>query len=264
MRIVKRLARPHVMRMDSFVLVLVAALVFILAGFVKGVIGMGLPTIVVGLLSLVTSPAEAVALMLAPSMLTNVWQAWAGSSFKSIARRLWPAFLGICAGTWLPGVIGVGLLTPEAAQRGRVALGVTLAIYAALGLANIRFSLRAGVEPWLGPCVGLATGVLSAATGVFMIPAVPYYQAIGLSADEFVQAQGISYTISTFALAVLLMSGGLLQTGTMSMSMLAVAPALLGMAAGQYLRQAIRPDVFRLCFYIGMFALGAHLALLQR
>jgi uncharacterized protein len=249
---------------DSTLIVALAVFAFLLAGFVKGVIGMGLPTITVGLISLVLSPAEAVALMLVPSFVTNVWQGLAGPHFQAIVRRLWPTLLGLCAGTWIAPMIGVGFLTPEAATRGRITLGVTLIVYAVLGLANIRFRLRAGTEPWLGPIVGVATGILSAATGVYMIPAIPYYQAIGLEKDELVQAQGVSYTVSTVALAVLLLGNGVLHASNATASAVAVLPAILGMVLGQHIRARVRPEVFRLCFYLGMLALGAHLALLHR
>jgi uncharacterized membrane protein YfcA len=249
---------------DLTLIVALAGCAFVLAGFVKGVIGMGLPTITVGVLSLMLAPAEAVALMLVPSLVTNVWQGIAGPHLATIVRRLWPTMIGLCAGTWLAGVTGLALLTPEAASRGRIALGATLVVYAALGLCDIRFRLRAGTEPWLGPVVGVATGVLSAATGVYMIPAVPYYQAIGLDKDALVQTQGVSYTVSTLALAALLMGNGVLHTANASLSTAAVVPAILGMMVGQYVRGRVRPDVFRLCFHLGMLALGAHLALVHR
>jgi uncharacterized membrane protein YfcA len=51
------------------------ALTFVLAGFVKGVIGLGLPTVGMGLLAIVMTPAQAAALLVAPSFITNVWQA---------------------------------------------------------------------------------------------------------------------------------------------------------------------------------------------
>jgi uncharacterized membrane protein YfcA len=249
---------------ETVLLVAVGTFAFVLAGFVKGVIGMGLPTIVVGVLSLVTSPAEAVALMLVPSLVTNVWQALAGRHLATIVQRLWPALVGICLGTGLAVVLGVGLLTPEAAGRARITLGSTLAVYALLGLARVRFRLPARAEPWAGPLVGIGTGVLSAATGVYMIPAVPYYQAIGLEKDELVQAQGVSYTVSTLALATLLMSGGVLNQGNTALSAVAVAPALAGMAVGQLVRMRVRPEVFRFWFHVGMLVLGAHLALVHR
>jgi uncharacterized membrane protein YfcA len=237
-----------------------AALVFVLAGMVKGVLGVGLPTIAVGLLSIVMSPAESVALMLVPALLTNVWQAFAGRYFWRILRRLWPTFVGILAGTFIASRVGLGLLSPEAASGTRVALGITLLIYAVIGLARVKLHVPAGAEPWLGSLVGLLTGMLSAVTGVYMIPAVPYYQAVGFDPDEFVQAQGLSYTVSTLALMALLLGGNVLDKSNMSASVIAVIPAVLGMVLGQAIRNAVRPEVFRLCFYLGMGALGAHLA----
>ena len=73
--------------------------IFVLAGFVKGVIGLGLPTVAMGLLALVMTPAQAAALLVVPSFLTNVWQAM-GPELIPLVRRLWPMLLGICAGVW--------------------------------------------------------------------------------------------------------------------------------------------------------------------
>src|SRR5688500_12206198 len=70
-------------------LVLVTA-TFLLAGFVKGVVGLGLPTIAMGLLSLAVAPAEAAVLLIVPSLVTNVWQLVAGPRVGALLRRLWP------------------------------------------------------------------------------------------------------------------------------------------------------------------------------
>ncbi|MBN9265741.1 MAG: sulfite exporter TauE/SafE family protein, partial [Hyphomicrobium sp.] len=50
------------------------AAVFVLAGLTKGVIGLGLPTISMGLLALVMPPVQAAALLALPSFVTNFWQ----------------------------------------------------------------------------------------------------------------------------------------------------------------------------------------------
>jgi hypothetical protein len=73
-------------RMTSFVLAAITA-IFVLAGFVKGVIGLGLPTVAMGLLALVMTPAQAAALLVVPSFLTNVWQAM-GPELTPLVRRL--------------------------------------------------------------------------------------------------------------------------------------------------------------------------------
>jgi uncharacterized membrane protein YfcA len=105
----------------------------------------------------------------------------------------------------------------------------------------------------------LITGIITSATGVFVIPAVPYLQALGLERNPLVQALGLSFTISTLALAGGLLWNGALGGGELGASLLALVPALLGMWLGQWLRQRISALVFKRVFFIGMGALGLHL-----
>lgn len=238
-------------------LLVVILLTFLLAGLVKGVIGLGLPTIAVGLLSLAMSPAEAAALLVVPSLVTNIWQLAAGPSFTALARRLLPMMLGVCLGTWA----GSGLLTGAGAAQASVALGVALLAYAGLGLTTLRLSVPPAWERPLAPVIGIATGLVTAATGVFVIPAVPYLQALGLGKDDLVQALGLSFTVSTVAMAGSLAHEGAFGGTDATLSLLALVPALGGMGLGQWLRGRISPEMFRRCFFLGLLALGAHLAL---
>jgi uncharacterized membrane protein YfcA len=242
-------------RMTSFVLAAITA-IFVLAGFVKGVIGLGLPTVAMGLLALVMTPAQAAALLVVPSFLTNVWQAM-GPELIPLVRRLWPMLLGICLGTWLGG----GLLTADDGTRASVGLGVVLALYGVLGLTSVEFSVPARLEPWLSPLIGGITGIVTAATGVYMIPSAPYLQAIGLKTEGLVQALGLSFTVATVALATTLVQDGALQISVAGASVAALAPALLGMVLGQWVRARVRSETFRICFFAGSLLLGAHLAL---
>ncbi|MSP49580.1 MAG: sulfite exporter TauE/SafE family protein [Alphaproteobacteria bacterium] len=235
----------------------VILLTFLVAGCVKGVIGLGLPTIAVGLLSLAMTPAEAAALLVVPSLVTNLWQLAAGPSFAALALRFWPMMLGVCVGTWA----GSGLLTGANAGGASTALGAALMVYALLGLTTLRLAVPSAWERGLAPAVGAATGLVTAATGVFVIPAVPYLQALGLGKDDLVQALGLSFTVSTVALALSLAREGAFDGTDAGLSLLALAPALGGLWLGQWLRGRISPEVFRRCFFLGLLALGAHLAL---
>jgi uncharacterized membrane protein YfcA len=231
---------------------------FLLAGLVKGVAGLGLPTVAVGLLSIVMTPMEAASLLLVPSFVTNVWQLAAGPSLGALLRRLWPMLLCIFAGT----MAGGALVPRDTAADATTALGIALVLYALIGLAAVRLLVPQRLEAWLSPAVGLVTGLVTAATGVFVIPAVPYLQALGLDKEDLVQALGLAFTTSTVALAASLAVGGGFKPGVAGMSLYALAPALAGMLLGQWVRNRIRPDVFRTCFFAGLLALGLHLALL--
>ena len=105
------------------------------------------------------------------------------------------------------------------------------------------------------------TGIVSGATGVFVIPAVPYLQALGFSRDDLVQALGLSFTVSTVALAVALGAQGAVATDRMMLSLLALVPAMIGMWAGQRLRHRISPATFRRVFLVFLLLLGTEMVL---
>ncbi|MCQ0170183.1 hypothetical protein B8W70_00730 [Pseudomonas sp. 1239] len=236
---------------------LLVVLTFVLAGTVKGVIGLGLPTVAMGLLGLAMSPAQAAALLIVPSTVTNLWQLAAGGHLRALLRRLWPMQLMIFIGTLL-GSVWLGIDSGAWAAH---ALGVALLVYALYGLCHPGLHLAPRHERWLGPLCGLVTGIITAATGVFVIPAVPYLQALGLHREQMVQALGLSFTVSTLALAVGLAGQGALGGEALGASLVVLIPALLGMWLGQCLRQRISAVLFKRCFFIGLALLGAHLAL---
>ncbi|NER62284.1 sulfite exporter TauE/SafE family protein [Pseudomonas sp. MAFF212428] len=236
---------------------LLVIITFVLAGAVKGVIGLGLPTVAMGLLGLALPPAQAAALLIVPSTLTNLWQLAAGGHLRTLVQRLWPMLALIFVGTLL-GSVWLGIDSGAWAAH---ALGAALLAYAVYGLYHPGLHLARRHEGWLGPLCGLVTGVITAATGVFVIPAVPYLQALGLNRDQMVQALGLSFTVSTLALAVGLAGQGALGSAALGASLLVLAPALLGMLLGQWLRQRISAALFKRCFFIGLGLLGAHLLL---
>jgi uncharacterized membrane protein YfcA len=234
--------------------------VFVAAGVVKGVIGLGLPTVSMALLALWMAPVEAAALLIVPSLVTNLWQIRPWSSVPAMWRRIAGMQVGVCAGTWA----GALLFGAPAAAWASVLLGVALMVYAVWGLMGRSFVIAPCHERWLGPLIGVLTGLVTAVTGVFVVPAVAYLQALGLQRDALVQAMGISFTTSTVALAVALAfdmgHGGSYSAMTLALSVAMLLPALVGMAAGQWLRERLSPAVFKRCFLIGLGLLGAYMA----
>jgi uncharacterized membrane protein YfcA len=242
---------------DALSLLFAITTTFLLAGLVKGVAGLGLPTVAVGMLGLVMAPTDAASLLIVPSAVTNVWQLAAGPSFWPLLRRLWPMLIGICAGT----LAGGAMLPRDLTGYATIALGAALVLYAVIGLAAVRVAVPARMEAWCSPVVGAATGLVTSATGVFVIPAVPYLQGLELDKEDLVQALGLAFTVSTFSLAAGLTFDGTFNPAIAATSFYALIPALVGMLFGQWIRSRIRPEVFRKIFFVGLLALGAHLSL---
>jgi hypothetical protein len=231
-------------------------LIFVLAGVVKGVAGMGLPTVSMGVLGAFMPPVSATSLLLVPSFVTNVWQLVIGSDFRALIVRLWTMMAGILIGT----ILGVRLLTGADTRWTTVGLGIALAAYALYSLLARPLSVPKRSEAWLSPVIGLVTGLISGATGVFTIPAVPYLQGLDLGKDDLIQALGLSFTVSTIALAIGLVGHGAFNLGDLTLSALAILPALLGMWLGTIIRGKISAKTFRIGFLFCLGVLGVELA----
>ena len=102
--------------------VTIVALVFSLAGLVKGAIGLGLPTISMGLLGALMPPGQAAAILIVPALATNAWQIWDGPALKALLLRLWPVLVCTIFGT----LAAAGILTKVDVRLTGALLGATL------------------------------------------------------------------------------------------------------------------------------------------
>jgi len=235
--------------------ILAVAGTFLLAGTVKGVIGLGLPTVSLALLTLAIGLPQAMALLLVPSFVTNLWQAAVGGAGKTILRRIWPFLLMATVTVWL----GATALTRVDLSLLSALLGALLVVYAAVNLAGFRLTITATQEVWVGPLVGTANGILTGMTGSFVVPGVMFLQAIGLPRDMLIQAMGMLFTVSTLALAVALQGNDLLTVELGTMSATALVPAIAGMVLGQRIRQKLSEELFRRVFFVSLLVLGAYI-----
>lgn len=230
----------------------VIAGVLLLAGTVKGVVGLGLPTVSLALLTPIVGLADAMAAMLLPSFLTNLQQALAGGGTVALVRRFWPFLAAVALGT-LATSGAVALL--DAAVLVTL-LGGSIALYAALGLLTPPWPRPGRHEAWLGPVAGGVTGMLTGMTGSFVIPSVPYLQSLALGRDRLVQAMGATFTVATLALALGLGGRGLIA-GDMAVGTLAgVVPAFAGMEIGRRLRGRLSETAFRRALFTALLLLG--------
>lgn len=230
------------------------AVAFLAAGFIKGAVGVGLPTVVVGLLSIVMPPAQAAAMMVLPAIATNMWQMLGGPALARLLRRFAWMNVAVFAGTFST----IGLMTTTGPGAGAV-LGLALAAYGAYGLFGRRFHVGERAERWLSPLVGLCAGMLSGATGVFVIPTMPYLTSLRMDAEELVQAIGIFAFVCPLALVLALAANDAYRADVAGTSFLALAPAFAGMYVGQRLRRRLAAETFMRWFFIAMVALGGYM-----
>ncbi|MBO6783685.1 MAG: sulfite exporter TauE/SafE family protein [Alphaproteobacteria bacterium] len=239
------------MAFDLYGLAVVAA-VFAVAGLVKGVIGFGLPSISMGLLSALVAPELAAAILVVPTFLTNVWQAFAGSYTRAVLRRFWPMFAGVFAGTLATSWI----ITGAGSGAALLPIGAILLAYGTLGLSGVRFRVPRRVESVISPVVGLITGLINGATAIFVLPGAPYLQATETKKTELIQALGFVALCASGALALGFGLSRPVDTVLWPAVLTALAAALAGMASGQIIRGRLSVAVFQRWVFIGLAALG--------
>ena len=235
-------------------LVLICA-AFVLAGLIKGVVGLGLPTVSLALLTATLGLKQAIALMLVPSLVTNLWQGLAGGALAAVLHRLWSLLAVACLGIWF----GAGVLAKADAALVSGLFGLLLCIYCGFSLATPQIPPPGRHERWLSPLVGAVAGVATGLTGSFVVPGVLYLQALGLTRDVLVQAMGVTFVVLTVALGAALSGHNLLSADLGVTSAIAVAPAVLGMVLGQKVRKRLPEAMFRRVFFCALLALGLYI-----
>lgn len=223
------------------------------AGAVKGLFGLGMPTVALGLLSLSLPPVEAATLIVIPTLATNAWQFATGPAKVEVSKRFALLCVGVAVGTTL----GIGFLTGSHTALVSLALGCVLILYAIVGLLSARLRVPARHERWVSPLIGLATGIVNGATGVSVMPLVPYLSAIDLQREALIQAMGLVFMVAMVSLAICLAWTGHFRVASAGVSALALLPAFAGMYVGQWVRLRLHGDAYRKWFFIGLIALGA-------
>ena len=145
---------------------------FLLAGAVKGVIGLGLPAVSLGTLTVALDLPTAMALTLVPSFVTNLWQSVVGGNARIILSRLWPFLLMSTVTVWI-GVHALARLNPTLPTG---LLGAVLVTYSVVNLGGIRLAIPAKHEAWAGSLIGSTNGVLTGMTGSSVVPGVMFLQ----------------------------------------------------------------------------------------
>ena len=232
-------------------------LIFLFAGFVKGLIGLGVPMITLSLMSLFQPVPNAVVITLLPSFLTNIWQAAKGGNFIMLSKKLWALIIMVPPGVW----IGTYFLNKFEPTWFSLILGALILIFSIAGLCGLALVVPRGQENFWGILVGTFGGLMLGMTGIFSVPSVFYIYGLGLTRDELVQALGIVLNIVTVFLAIALYQMEILYEKQLLLSVGAFFGTASGMLIGQQIRRHISEKLFRKIFLRFLMVLGSYIVI---
>ncbi|MEM9062093.1 MAG: sulfite exporter TauE/SafE family protein [Pseudomonadota bacterium] len=241
--------------LDPQTAVLVVA-TFLLGGFVKGAIGMGLPQVVLTSLVLVMPMRDALAVFLIPGVVANIWQATSGPWIIPLFRRMWSYLLAAVVCIW----IGVGVLAATRSDVMILVLAALLCSYSTWSLTRARLSGPGRHEVWMSPVAGGLGGVMFGMTGTFIVPGLLYLETLGFKRDMFVQALGLTFITISSTLALSMTGHGLVSWDHAILSSIGLIPVGIGIWLGQKVRHRISEAFYRKLFFIALFVIGVYLA----
>lgn len=231
------------------------AAVFLIAGIVKGTIGMGLPTTSISLLAQGLDPRTAVALLLVPAIVTNVWQVVRAGRWLDSVRGLWPFAAAMIITLW-PATQALPSIAVDHLVLG---VGLMVVLFAATSLLRAPPRIPPRYDRPAQFAAGAIAGTLGGFTSIWSPPMVVYLLGRGVGRDEFIRFAGFIILVGTLPLTVGYWNAGLF-TGPLALSStLMIVPVLAGFAIGERLRHRMPTEQFRRWVLIFFFVMGLNL-----
>lgn len=243
--------------MPDLSLIAFASVVLLLAGTVKGFIGLGMPTVAIALLTLQLEARSAVTLVVIPMLLSNVWQFWRGPDMAGCVKQHWRyaiiLILFVAATVWF------SQSAPD--QFLRAVLGVFVLAFCFFSWRNMvplipphRVRLFEGIS-------AVVAGLVGGLTAAWAPPLAMYLTGLRLDRDAFVQALGFLISAGSVSIFVMFIAVGHSSGSDLAFSTFLLLPALVGFSVGERLRHRTDPEQFKK-YFLGAFSiLGVNLLL---
>ena len=224
-------------------------------GALKGATGMGLPIIAVPTVAAFFDVPFAIAILMVPILVTNIWQAWHyrahAEGLRFLPRLVVSAGLGILAGTWL--------LTSLPTDHLSLGLALTTFLYIAVRLARPAFAISPAAALRWAPAAGFGSGLLQGSTGVSASINVPFVNGMRLTRPQFVFTVSMVFLAFVFVQIPALALSGILTGERALLSAGALFPVVLGMLFGNWLARHMSPQAFDRLMLIVLTGIGLKL-----
>ncbi len=241
--------------MDWMAVLLAGTMGLFAAGWVKGLVGLGLPTIAMAFLTLVIDPRTALSLILVPMFASNFWQMWRGGEVARTVRAHWRF-----AAVLVVVVTLTVILSREAGDRLLLgALGIALLLFAFFSWRRMIPEIPDRLVRPGEAASATVTGIIGGLIGGWAAPLAMWLTARRLPPDDFIRASGFLIAAGSLPLLIFYAALGLATPTNLAISTGLLIPTFLGFAAGEMMRRRFSAEGFKTALLVVFLLLGLNL-----
>ncbi len=228
----------------------------IVGGVVKVVVGLGLPIVTMAILLNFLPPLVVLGLLVAPILVTNLWQALGSGNLMEPLRRFWPMIVMALIFLFIGAELIVGMDTAVLFA----VLGCFVVVFSATNLMKPRVHpLKPETEKWAGPLAGALGGLLGGITTIWGPPMMMYFMMLKLDKDTFVRTVGLAWFSLAIPLTFAYWRNGIFAGDVITLSFAACVPGMIGIRIGEVIRDKIDQETFRKVMLVILLIIGLNL-----
>ncbi len=232
---------------------LIFAAIFLVAGTIKGFLGIGLPASAMGFLTLYLPPTEAIPLLWLPILITNVLQFTRAPGKREIVSE----YFWFAAAVFVTIFIVAMFIPDYPTALLTVAIGFAMVIFS----LNLMFGLSLPVGTGTGWQIfmGILAGILGGLSSIWSPVVAMYMVAINMSKERFIGTIGFIFLAGAVALGAGQVIAGLITIPVLIKSAVALVVVLIGFRLGELLRSRVSQEKFRTFILIAFLVMGIRL-----
>ena len=218
---------------------------YFLGGITQGILGVGLITVVISLLSFVIDVKETIALVIIPTIITSFFQMINGNNLKDIIKDT-RYFLVFSTLIIVPGVFLLNVLESDLIL---IFIAILLFMNSSLSLSNRVVAIPNHQNSIIQVSAGSLNGFIIGLTSIYTMPFVFLLQSLKYNKEKTVQFMGLAFLLYSSMQFISFSYSKLISINTIVPSLIVTLPVIIGFLLGKKIRSFISEKLFKKLFY---------------
>ena len=225
---------------------------YFLGGITQGILGVGLITVVISLLSFVIDVKETIALVIIPTIITSFFQMINGNNLKDIIKDT-RYFLVFSTLIIVPGVFLLKVLESDLIL---IFIAILLFMNSSLSLSNRVVAIPNHQNSIIQVSAGSLNGFIIGLTSIYTMPFVFLLQSLKYNKEKTVQFMGLAFLLYSSMQFISFSYSKLISINTIFPSLIVTLPVIIGFFLGKKIRSFISEKLFKKLFYLMLLVMS--------